>query len=538
MSGQILIVEPIPTQRIVLRALLEKARYRVEHCHDVAAARAMIAAGLAPDMILVRSFGETTETDRFAHDIAALRYGSAGLGLALMAERRSLGRGSGPVIVAIEDAQPQAQTLAESRDVPLDRVARTDHATPRLRALLAGADDVISRPFADSVFLARIRSLLRARAESEDLRPRSAIDLVAGFAEQAEAFQLPERIVVLTPGLVRSGPGAADLAPGLPPALAGLIARAPSRFEVHPVSVDFDASDDRNVGPAAGDFDEGGAAPDLIIIAPGVGLPGGMIPGDIFRLLAELRSRTPLRLAAQLLILPPDMPDLSVMALDMSVDDLVTEDISRGELSHRVETLLRGKRVTDGLRATLRQDLEAAVIDPLTGLHNRRFALPHLAMLSREADRTQRPFAVMMLDIDHFKAINDTHGHSTGDTVLCDVARRLKAELRPRDLLARIGGEEFLVVLPDTGEADASDVAERLRVAIARRPFDGNAPECPRPRAGRARIEVTLSVGVAMGGGPLAGKDAPTDLVERADGALYAAKEAGRNKVTLCATAA
>nr|WP_290428619.1 GGDEF domain-containing protein [Defluviimonas salinarum] len=164
--------------------------------------------------------------------------------------------------------------------------------------------------------------------------------------------------------------------------------------------------------------------------------------------------------------------------------------------------------------------------DPLTGLNNRRYALPHLARIAERARAAGRQFAVMVLDLDRFKAINDSRGHAAGDAVLIEVAARLRGNLRAVDLLARIGGEEFLVALPDTTPEAAQATAERLRRVIGDRPV-------PMPD-GAAAIPVTLSIGLALGPGPASVED----LVDLADRALMGSKADGRNIVTVGRSAA
>jgi two-component system cell cycle response regulator len=133
-----------------------------------------------------------------------------------------------------------------------------------------------------------------------------------------------------------------------------------------------------------------------------------------------------------------------------------------------------------------------------------------------------------LLDLDRFKSVNDTWGHAAGDTVLAEVARRLSTGLRPTDMVARIGGEEFLAVLPETDFRTAMAVAERLRRSVSSTPI----------RTADALVPVTLSIGLAMGGGAEAGATQVDALLARADRALLAAKSDGRNQVTVHRSAA
>ena len=173
--------------------------------------------------------------------------------------------------------------------------------------------------------------------------------------------------------------------------------------------------------------------------------------------------------------------------------------------------------------ALMRSDLEhrtEAIIDGLTGMLNRRSLEHRLTELSAQAAVTRRPVAVIAGDLDNFKRVNDEHGHATGDAVLVDVAYRMRKQLRAFDLAYRVGGEEFLVLLPGASPAEAAAIAEQLRAAIAATPLAG--------------VGVTMSFGVAGSDGE--GFDGPAVLAA-ADAALYAAKAAGRDRVVADDTA-
>ena len=199
-------------------------------------------------------------------------------------------------------------------------------------------------------------------------------------------------------------------------------------------------------------------------------------------------------------------------------------------LSLRAKALIRRKQQHDRLRATVRSGLHAAITDPLTGLYNRRYLAPHLAKMADQAAASGREFAVMMLDIDHFKAINDTYGHAAGDRVLIQIADRLRENLRAIDLVTRVGGEEFLVAMPRTSVRQAKLAADRLRRMVNNTPF-ALGTSCP-------PINVTISVGVAVSNDDVMVKTAVAELCDCADQALYAAKSAGRNQVAMAKSAA
>lgn len=187
-------------------------------------------------------------------------------------------------------------------------------------------------------------------------------------------------------------------------------------------------------------------------------------------------------------------------------------------IARRVVEGIRLQLANAALAAQLGEALAAmqqqAATDGLTGLPNRRSLDALMDAQLAMAQREGRPFSVLMLDLDHFKAVNDTHGHAVGDAALRGFAQRIQGQLRRSDVCARYGGEEFCVVLPGTAAALALDTGERLRLAVA------GAPLAP-------GVAVTVSVGTATW---RTGDDAAT-LIARADAALYAAKRAGRDRV-------
>src|SRR6266446_7059859 len=214
-----------------------------------------------------------------------------------------------------------------------------------------------------------------------------------------------------------------------------------------------------------------------------------------------------------------DQPSDRVRGLEAGVNDYLTRPIDKNELMARVRTQIRKKRYTERLRDNVQMSIEMAITDALTGLYNRRYMESHIGTLVEQAATRGKPLTVLVLDIDFFKTINDSYGHDAGDDVLREFAIRIKKSIRGIDLACRYGGEEFVVVMPETDLAVSTLVAERLRRRIASQPFA--------IRQGARQIEVTISIGIAALGG---GDDAAM-LVKRADQALFRAKRDGRNRV-------
>ncbi|MEL7092002.1 MAG: diguanylate cyclase [Pseudomonadota bacterium] len=403
----------------------------------------------------------------------------------MLARLRKLGLfGKVPVIAISSDA-----------GAPLDR-----------RALLSlGYDDVLSRPFEAGFLMARARSLLRSYSATSEWQLREGTSRALGFAEPAAQLVRRAHVRLVT----HDAGGAASLQRALGAELSA------------DVSVTSPSAAVRNIG--------GAAAPDAFVL---VAQPDEA--AAVLDLLADLRCHAATRHTV-ILVLPVDGPSpLAAQMLDTGANDVAPYGASDAEIVLRLGALLARKRASDALRETLRNGVEAAVIDPLTGLHNRRYAMPHVDRIAERAQATGKGFALMIADIDHFKQINDRYGHAAGDAVLVGVADRLRANLRAVDLVARIGGEEFLIVLPGITLDSAKKAAHRLCQTVGGTPV---------PLGGTERaVPVTISVGMIVydldAGAPPIGAVNAQVLIELADKALYDAKAAGRNRVNLHQAAA
>ncbi|PLP58687.1 PleD family two-component system response regulator [Mesorhizobium loti] len=376
--------------------------------------------------------------------------------------------------------------------IPVVMVTALDQITDRVRGLEAGADDFLTKPVNDLQLMTRVKSLVRLKMLTDELRLRASTTRNIGIEELlsrnlADEDSLPNVLLIderqsSTERIQKVLRGKATLDAVKDPH-AGFFQAAETPYECILISTDFT------------DFDP-------------------------LRLCSQLRSLDRTRFVPIMLLADPGEEDRVIRGLELGINDYLTRPIDPHELTARLRTQVRRKRYNDQLRASVTQTIEMAVTDGLTGLHNRRYLDSHLQTLFDRAVARRRPLSMMITDLDRFKAINDTYGHDGGDDVLREFAHRLRKNVRGIDLACRFGGEEFVVVMPDTEGVVAEKVAERIRAEIARSPFAIG-------REGKS-AEVTISVGVSS---LLKGADTVEDLIKRADIALYEAKKSGRNRV-------
>jgi two-component system cell cycle response regulator len=392
---------------------------------------------------------------------------------------------------------------ALTRRIPVVMFSSASDPLARMAALRAGADDFLAKPIADQTLMARLRNLMRQRDSVLSFEERvDGLDLF-GFAEPAAAFESPGLVALVTEN--------AETALHLRHCLQ---AHSPDRFVL------------MNRGELFSDHTPPGGVPDVYLIEADHSGPGGGL-----RLMSDLLSRPLSRHSAFCVLNTSSEAANAAMAFDLGAQDQVDLSHSPSEVAVRLHGLVRRKREADRLRSSVQDGLRLAMFDPLTGLHNRRYGLAQLTAIAERAQVDQTDFAVMVLDLDRFKAVNDTWGHASGDAVLVEVAARLAANLRASDLLARIGGEEFLVALPATSQAEAQAVAERLCRAV---------DEVPVPLPDGLSLAITISIGMVIAGDRLArsGEEPVAQLIDAADRALMKSKEAGRNQVTISLQAA
>ncbi|TPI33706.1 PleD family two-component system response regulator [Mesorhizobium sp. B3-1-6] len=376
--------------------------------------------------------------------------------------------------------------------IPVVMITALDQVSDRVRGLEAGADDFLTKPVNDLQLMTRVKSLVRLKSLTDELRLRASTTRNIGIEELLSRDFATE-----------------DAKPRVL-----LVDERKSSVERIQKMLRNSAELDVAADPNAGFFQAAEAAYECVLVST------AFSNFDALRLCSQLRSLDRTRFLPIMLLADEGEEGRILRGLELGINDYLIRPIDQHELTARLRTQVRRKRYNDQLRASVAQTIEMAVIDGLTGLHNRRYLDSHLQTLFDRAVARRRPLSVMITDLDRFKSINDTHGHDGGDDVLREFARRLRKNVRGIDLACRFGGEEFVVVMPDTDGAVAEKVAERIRAEIAQAPFAiGNDGKM---------IEVTVSVGVSS---VLKGTDSVAALMKRADLALYEAKSGGRNRV-------
>jgi two-component system, cell cycle response regulator len=384
------------------------------------------------------------------------------------------------------------KTNPATHHIPVVMVTALDQPSDRVRGLEAGADDFLTKPIPDMALIARVRSLSRLKMVTDELRMRALTSRDIGI-------ESPEREAVADTGRDGRVLIVDDRAASHERIAAVLAKEQTVEVETDPSEALFRA--------AEGNYD-------LLIVSL------DLANFDALRLCSQVRSLDRTRNVPILAVTEPDNSARMLRGLEIGVNDYLMRPIDKNELLARARSQVRKRRYAERLRDNVQMSIEMAITDALTGLFNRRYMESHLGTLIEQAIARGKPLTALVIDIDFFKSINDTHGHDAGDDVLREFALRIKRSIRGIDLACRCGGEEFVVVMPETDMAVAAMVAERLRRRIAADPFV--------IQQGAGSVPVTISIGIAA----LRGKDdSAAALVKRADQALYRAKRDGRNRV-------
>jgi two-component system, cell cycle response regulator len=388
------------------------------------------------------------------------------------------------------------RSSARTMHLPIVMVTALDQPADRVKGLSAGADDFLTKPIDEAQLIARVRSLARLKVAIDELRRR--VSTAAPIEDSGDAPAYEEDAPL--------GRGRLLMVEDRKSSAERLALALEDQFDV------FTEADAREAMFKATEEDF-----DLVVVSL------GLADFDPLRLCSHIRALERTRHLPVLIIADLDDRARVLRGLELGVNDWLSRPVDRNELLARARTQLRQKRYAERLREQVDQSLELALVDPLTGLNNRRFMETHLPGLIKTVERRGEPLSMLIFDIDNFKRINDSHGHAAGDDVLKGFADRLRAIVRGGDMLCRLGGEEFVMLMPGVDLAFAAGIAERARKAIEDVPF-------PVLNRGKA-VPVTVSIGVAE----RHENQAPAEIYYRADQALYRAKSEGRNRVAIAA---
>ncbi len=376
--------------------------------------------------------------------------------------------------------------------IPVIIVTALNAVEDKIKALKSGADDFITKPVNDQTFMARIKSLLRLKSLTDELILRNQTVMQFGGSNEAPSlsnmdFSIKGMHVLLLDDDI------------------GQIKKITNLLVGQKAIVNtFSKVKDAHASLSSNTYD--------LIIAN-----SQMINEDPLRLCSYAHNDERLKNIPILIIADENDVDIIDKAFDLGVSDCITPPVEVNELLARCYTQLRRKQYQDALERLYKDSVKLSIVDDMTNLFNRRYFNVHIPKIMADMKEKEKNLAIMVLDIDFFKRMNDTYGHSAGDMVLKQFAEVLNRYIRSHDTCIRMGGEEFLIALSDITPELAKEVASRIRESVEKEKFavEGN------------KIEVTCSIGLSM----MQKNDGIETLVGRADKALYKAKNSGRNRV-------
>lgn len=376
--------------------------------------------------------------------------------------------------------------------IPVVMVTALSDPSDRVNGLEAGADDFLTKPINDTALLARVRSLIRIKVLLDELRLRDKTGLEMGVInENGNSFTSDvsgSHIVLIDDDIIQNNK---------------LTERLKASYRV--TSIDEPA----NALATLQTLQDA----DLVVVST------QLSEMDALRLCAHMRNVETMRNVPIVMLVDEDEMHLVLKGLELGINDYLMMPVDHNEMAARVKTQIRRKKYQDALKQNYQSSISMAITDKLTGLYNRHYLDAHLHNMVNNAIANKKPLSLLIMDMDHFKMVNDTYGHHVGDEVLQQLSKRIIDSVRSSDLAARIGGEEFVILMPETEAKAAYGLAERIRAFVERTPFVVSHEV--------GQISKTISIGLSsinlMG-------DNAADLIKRADASLYEAKNSGRNR--------
>ncbi len=378
--------------------------------------------------------------------------------------------------------------------IPVVMVTALSEPSDRVQGLESGADDFITKPINDTALFARVRSLVRMKVLMDELRLRDKTGLdmgvMSGDGNNFMADVSGSHIVVIDDDVVQCK----KISERFSSLQHVTLVHSPAELDVL--------------------LKQGGRSVDLYMINT------HLVEADGLRLATHIKSIESERHVPIIMLVDEEDTHLMLKGLELGINDYLIIPIDYNEMQARVKTQIRRKRYQDALKSNYQASISMAITDKLTGLYNRHYLDTHLNNMVRHALLNQKPLSLMIMDMDHFKSVNDTFGHDVGDEVLRQLSQIIIDSVRSSDLAARFGGEEFVVLMPESEFQAAYGMAERLRRKVEDYIFNISHTQ--------GVLSKTLSIGVSTLN--LSG-DSAGDLIKRADSSLYEAKHGGRNQV-------
>lgn len=377
----------------------------------------------------------------------------------------------------------------QTNHIPVIMVTALSGTEDRVKGLEAGADEFLTKPIDDTALFSRVKSLTRMKAVVDELKLRNTTNAKLGVS----IVSLKDNFVSDKVLLFNDNPVEAKN-------ISNILLNLTNQ-----VKVIYNIAELENI--------TNNYIPDLLIIS------SELEQSDPLRICVTLQANAKLRDIAIMLQAQEGDKSMILKALELGINDYFFYPMSMNELLARTKTQLRKKHYQDNLRNALELSVNLSIKDGLTDIFNRRYFDTYIEQMVNKVTSNKKPLCLLMCDIDYFKQVNDTYGHQAGDILLKAVANTLKKVFRVTDLIARFGGEEFVILLEDITIKDAIYIAEKVRREIGAINFKVDTQ--PEP------IKKTISIGVTeykIG-------ETITSFVERADKALYQAKNTGRNKV-------
>lgn len=381
----------------------------------------------------------------------------------------------------------------ETAHIPVVMVTALSEKADRIHGLEAGADDFLTKPINDMALFARVKSLVRLKVMIDELRLRGQTGVQFGIDQSGQLVSVKDaKIMVIDDDAIQGKQIAEKLS----------IINQSINVVLEPESAISIINNEEY---------------DLIIVST------QMLDADGLRICSQIRSSENGRNVSIIMLVDEDDSFTLLKGLELGVNDYIMTPVDVNELVARVKTQILRKRYQEALRSNYKNSLSLAVTDGLTGIYNRRYMDTHLENVMEECLEVPKSMGLMILDIDHFKEVNDTYGHDVGDQIIKQFANRIMEGIRPADMAVRYGGEEFVVIMPGTDIEHSQAVAERIRINMEKNPFEVSTPD--------GKLIKTCSIGVTSLN--RAGGDTAKTVVKRADEALYEAKNSGRNKVVV-----